>query len=106
VLVLPPGRYRLAGKIRGTIQAKRGLRWQLTCSSAPQTVLGESDMLMGESEQWRLFTLEAKVPQDKNCAGQVLRLFHDSRSASEELITGEVWFGDLHLERNTGQTGL
>lgn len=98
VLVLPPGRYRLEGKLRGSIISKRGLRWQLTCLSGTP-VLGETDMLMGDSEEWRAFALEAQVPQSKECVGQVLRLFHDSRSASEEYVTGEVWFGSLHLER-------
>ncbi len=105
VLVLPPGHYRLEGKLRGSIIGKRGLRWQLTClSGAP--VLGETDMLMGESEEWRAFALEAQVPQSKECVGQVVRLFHDSRSASEEYITGEVWFGGLHLERLSPVTQL
>ena len=38
-------------------------------------------------------------PESGDCVGQVLRLFHDSRSASEEFISGEVWFAGLHLER-------
>ncbi len=98
LLVLPPGHYRLEGKVRGSVIGRRGLRWQLTCMAA-DTVLGETDMLMGQSEEWRAFALEAQVPQSKDCIGQVLRLFHDSRSASEEYLTGEVWFGGLHLER-------
>ncbi len=56
-------------------------------------------MLLGQSLQWRIFSLEADVAQFEECRGQTLRLFHDSRSASEELLHGEVWFSDLHLER-------
>lgn len=56
-------------------------------------------MLLGQSQQWRVFTLEVDVPQAEDCRGQMLRLFHDSRSASEEFISGEVWFTGLHLER-------
>jgi hypothetical protein len=56
-------------------------------------------MLLGQSREWRIFTLEAEVPPLEDCRGQVLRLFHDSRTASEELLTGEVWFSDLRLER-------
>ncbi len=55
-------------------------------------------MLMGETQQWRVFTLDAEVPEGADCNGQTLRLFHDSRSASEEFISGEVWFAGLHLE--------
>jgi hypothetical protein len=98
VVVLAPGHYRLEGKLRGTILAKRGLRWQLRCALGSRSLLGETEMLVGQSEEWRVFSLEAIVPAGENCAGQTLRLFHDSRSASEEFISGEVWFDDLHLQ--------
>jgi hypothetical protein len=97
VLVLPQGRYRLEGKLRGEITGKRGLRWRLTCLYSAQ-VLGETDMLLGHTDQWRLFSFEAEIPQTPECAGQTLRLIHDSRSASEEFVSGEVWFNDLSLE--------
>ena len=99
VVFLAPGHYRFEGKLRGTITAKRGLRWQLTCATGSHRALAETDMLMGETEQWRIFTLEGDVPQSDDCAGQTLRLFHDSRSPSEEFISGEVWFGSLRLKR-------
>ncbi len=102
VLVLPPGHYRLEGKLRGSIIGKRGLRWQLACLWGARTVLGETDMLLGQSEEWRAFALEAEVPQNSQCVGTVLRLIHNSRSASEEYVTGEAWFGGLQLERVAG----
>ncbi len=102
-LLLPAGHYRLEGKLHGSIVGKRGLRWRISCVSAPQTVLGETEMLVGESEEWRVFTLEADVPQSAECVGQVLRLFHESRSASEEYLSGEAWFGGMRLERTAGQ---
>ncbi|MFZ1110237.1 MAG: hypothetical protein WAN43_18050 [Rhodomicrobium sp.] len=100
VLYLAPGRYRLEGKLHGAISGKRGLRWQLRClDRRAQKVLGETEMLLGRTEQWRVFSFEAEAPAPKECLGQELRLIHDARSASEELITGEVWFNDLRLER-------
>ncbi len=99
VVLLGPGRYRLKGELKGEISGKRGLRWQIRCASGARRVLGETEMLLGQSQQWRIFSLEADVPQLEECRGQTLRLFHDSRSASEELLYGEVWFSDLHLER-------
>ncbi len=105
IVVLGPGRYRLEGKLRGSILGKRGLRWQIHCAAGAQSVLAETDMLLGQSQQWRIFTLEAEVPQLEECRGQTLRLFHDSRSASEELLSGEVWFSDLRLERIPAVTG-
>jgi hypothetical protein len=99
VVLLGPGRYRLEGELKGEISGKRGLRWQIRCASGARRVLGETEMLLGQSQQWRIFSLEAEVSQFEECRGQTLRLFHDSRSASEELLHGEVWFSDLHLER-------
>ncbi len=99
IVLLGPGRYRLEGQLRGRIVAKRGLRWQLACATGSRQVLAQTDMLLGETQQWRVFTLEAVVPEGQDCVGQALRLFHDSRSASEEFISGEIWFGGLHLER-------
>ena len=97
VLFLPPGHYRLEGNLRGSISGKRGLRWQIRCASGEQKILGETEMLLGQSPQWRLFSFDAEVPELSECAGEIVRLIHDSRSASEELLSGEVWFSDLRL---------
>ncbi|MGA7329549.1 MAG: hypothetical protein WBX25_34980 [Rhodomicrobium sp.] len=102
-VLLAPGHYRLEGKLRGTIVGKRGLRWQIHCASGARSSIAETDMLLGESQQWRIFSLEAEVPSLDECRGQTLRLFHDSRSASEELLSGEVWFTGLSLERSSSR---
>lgn len=99
ILLLPHGRYRLEGKLRGAVLGKRGLRWRLVCLNGPQQVIGETEMLLGKTDEWRVFSFEAEIPQSSECIGQTLRLIHDARSASEELVSGEVWFDDLSLER-------
>jgi hypothetical protein len=99
IVLLAPGRYRFEGKLRGALAGKRGLRWQLRCTSGSQRVLAETEMLLGQSREWRVFTLEAQAPRLEECRAQTLRLFHDSRSASEQLLSGEIWFSDLRLER-------
>lgn len=100
VLLLPQGRYRLIGRLRGTVTGRRGLRWRVTCLGADRVKLGETEMLLGSTQTWRTFTLEFEHDQDPaRCTGQLLRLLHDSRSASEELVTGEVWIDDLDLKR-------
>jgi hypothetical protein len=104
IVLLAPGKYRLEGKLRGSIVAKRGLRWQLRCASGARRSLGETEMLLGQSQEWRVFSLEVEIPQAEDCHGQTLRLFHDSRSASEEFISGEVWFTGLQLERVSQST--
>ena len=77
VIFLSPGKYRLEGKLRGSIISKRGLRWQVSCMSGNRRSLAETDMLLGQSQQWRNFSLEVDVPKAEDCAGQLLRLFHD-----------------------------
>ncbi len=104
IVLLGPGRYRLEGKLRGRIIAKRGLRWQLRCAGGAHRILAETEALMGESQQWRIFSLDAEVPESRDCVGQVLRLFHDSRSASEQFISGEAWFAGLRLDRAASLT--
>lgn len=98
-LVLPPGRYRLEGKLRGTIIGKRGLLWRIECLYRADPPLGETEQLLGQSQAWRLFGVEFEVPATPECAAQRLRLLHDARSASEELVSGEVWFDDLGIQR-------
>jgi hypothetical protein len=102
ILLLPRGRYRLEGKLQGKVSGTRGLRWRLHCLygvNGGQRIVGETEMLFGQTDEWRVFSFEAEIPQTSDCAGQVLRLVHDSRSDSEELVSGEVWFNDLSLER-------
>lgn len=99
IVLLAPGRYRLEGKLRGSVVGKRGLRWRLRCAGGAGEVLGETDMLLGESMEWRIFSLQAQVPQAEDCRAQKLWLFHDSRSASEEFLSGEAWFASLQIQR-------
>ncbi len=101
-LILPPGRYRLEGRLRGSIAGKRGLLWRVHCTHRPQPPLGQTEPLMGTSQTWRLFSFDFEVPNTPDCAAQSLRLFHDSRSPSEELLNGEMWFDDLLLQRIPG----
>ncbi len=63
-------------------------------------------MLLGQSMRWRVFSFDAEVPQLDECSGEIVRLIHDSRSASEELLSGEVWFSDLRLKRVPPVTAL
>ena len=56
-------------------------------------------MLIGLSDQYRVFTLEADVPKEEGCPAQMIRLFHDTHSPLEEYISGEVWINGFHLEQ-------
>ena len=56
VVFLAPGHYRFEGKLRGTISAKRGLRWRLTCATGSHVPLPKRICLWGNRamEDFRL----------------------------------------------------
>lgn len=98
--MLPPGVYRLRGAYKGEIIGKRGLLWQVACAGGKKEVVGQSPMVVGATRTWMTFEFEFKTP-DKDCRAQYVSLVQDARSASEQLVSGSIWFSDLHLERVT-----
>ena len=97
-LMLPPGVYRLEGAFQGLLAAKRGLKWELRCRGG-KTPLAETDMLYGSPKSWQSFALQLEVPDQEDCRAQTLRVYHPTRSASEELISGEIAFRGVHIAR-------
>lgn len=100
ILLLAPGHYRFTGAFQGAIVAKRGLRWQFRCLGGKKAALAETDMIFGQPGALQDFAIEFDVPANDDCQAQQVRLFHDARSASEELITGEISLFALNLARN------
>lgn len=98
IVALAPGRYRFEGVAQGAIAAKRGLRWQFLCHGA-KSVAFETEMLYGNSRAPLAFALDIEVPNRQDCRAQVLRLVHDARSASEEMVAGEILIQELSLTR-------
>ncbi len=98
VVVLAPGRYRLEGEFRGLIRGRRGLRWEIRCWRGKQ--LAETEMLFASRDRaWQGFNLHVDVPDREDCRSQQVRLFHDARSASEQLVSGQISFRSLVLSR-------
>lgn len=95
-VVLGPGRYTLTGQMTGAVQSERGLVWSIRCLSGKP--LAETAMLLG-NPNWAPFEVTFDVPNAKDCQGQTLSLRHDSRSASEQLASGEIWFDNMKIER-------
>lgn len=96
-LVLAPARYTLSFSYRGDIASRRGMRWVLTCTQGAKPLL-EADQFIGLQRTWRTVETAFEVPAS-GCRAQTLRLVHDSRSASEQFISGEVWYDDLSIVR-------
>ncbi len=99
LMVLTEGGYRFSGEFRGVMTATRGVRWQFHCVTNRKKVLGETEMIRGNPRSWRSFSFDFVVLNSKDCHAQQLRLFHDARSASEELVSGNISFRHLKLVR-------
>lgn len=97
VTFLAPGTYRFTGMQKGSMSAKRGMRWQVQCYSSSQ-MAGQSDQLMGTPRGWQEFAFDVTIPDDGGCDAQRLRLIHDARSASEQFASGEIQFESLRIE--------
>ena len=98
--MLGPGTYRFKGTYRGEIVGKRGLVWRVVCSGAPGTPIGESEMSIGASPKWKDIEFTFTVPES-NCRAQNARLELDARMASEQLVTGSIWYDELRIARVT-----
>ncbi len=96
VLVLGPGRYRFSGELKGMVNGRRGLRWEIRCWRGK--VLALTEMIYGQPrEAWQAFALDLEVPDRDDCRSQQLRLFHDARSASEQLLSGRMTIRRLNM---------
>lgn len=95
--VLGPGSYRLSGRLRGELKGRRGLEWQVTCTGAGGARLGQSPMFVGTARTWSAFDATFDVPAT-GCASQTVSLVLAARSASEQLVTGEVLYDNLKIE--------
>jgi len=97
MLMLAPGGYTLSGLFKGKIDGARGLRWKIQCIG--QTIRNnQTKMFIGTASQWTAFTTDISIPA--GCEAQVLKLFLDSRFASETMISGSAWFANLAISRH------
>ena len=91
-LHLSAGRYLIQGRYKGELIGKRGLFWDVSCLQGKK--INMSDEIIGRFTQWRTFEFNVDIP-DTNCDGQQFSLKHGSRSPSEQLLYGSIWFDDL-----------
>lgn len=98
IVMLAPGPQILRYKYRGEMTARRGLKWTLSCAQGTPALLAESPMFIGQQRAWREIEVPFTVP-DQGCRSQTLQLVHDARSASEEFVSGVVWYDDVEVVR-------
>lgn len=96
LLVLPPGRYKLTGKVQTvSLHTRRGVWWRMFCAERPGPSLGQT-ALVADSMPWQAFTLPFSVPAT-GCKAQVLQLELPARIALEQVISGVVSYRDLAI---------
>ena len=96
--MLAPGTYHLSGQLKGVLRGRRGLVWRMFCADGGRGALGESAMFLDVGANWRPFEFPIVVP-NAGCRAQRLSLELDARSASEQLVTGSMWFDELQISR-------
>lgn len=95
-IMLPPGAYRFKGLLKGEVAGRRGVQWSISCLEG--AAIGESQMILGYSPVWRDFEFAFAVPES-GCRAQSVRLGLAARSASEQLVSGSIWFDELSISR-------
>ncbi|OYY11094.1 MAG: hypothetical protein B7Y70_07515 [Rhizobiales bacterium 35-68-8] len=95
VVFLRPGSYMFEGQQFGTMSAKRGMVWEVRCFPK-SNLLGQSSQLFGSRRGWQGFEFPFTVPPT-GCQTQIIRLLHDSRSASEEYASGDIQFSKIRV---------
>lgn len=102
MIMLSPGFYRLRGSYKGEIVGRRGLQWSVTCAGGKPAVLGQSPMVIGAARDWTAFEVGFTVPPT-DCGAQYVSLALAARSASEQLVSGSIWYGALRIEHGEGK---
>lgn len=99
MLLLPPGRYRLAGQERmEAIRGDQGALWAVQCAGRrTRTMLGQAPTLQAISE-WKPFSLEFEVPASE-CPAQWLVLMRSGRGEAHSPVLIDVWYDDFSIRR-------
>jgi hypothetical protein len=100
LIILAPGHYRFQGKHNVNIASQRGLHWRITCVGQGAPQIGESPVAKGSVAAWQDFSFGFTVPET-NCAAQHIKLVFDARWASEQFISGSIWYDDLQIVRES-----
>jgi hypothetical protein len=86
-----------AGLRVAELVGRRGLEWRISCAGA-ENPLAKTSMITGPAQPWTDFSVAFAVP-DAGCRAQQVKLFLDARSASEQLVSGSIWYDKLQIVR-------
>jgi hypothetical protein len=97
LVLLPPGNYKFEGKYKPDLVSERGLLWSITCADATDPA-GVSTTMNGAGAAWKDIDVAFTIPHE-GCPAQYVSLKLDARSASEQFVSGAVWYSDLSISR-------
>jgi len=98
LIMLAPGAYEFKGSYKAELQGKRGLVWRVACTNALNKPIGESLMAIGPVPKWKDIAFSFTIPAT-DCRTQQVRLELDARMASEQLLSGYIWYDELRILR-------
>ncbi|MEQ1577782.1 MAG: hypothetical protein ABL894_09020 [Hyphomicrobium sp.] len=101
---LPPGEYIFSARYKGLLNGRRGLLWRIACALKPSAPLAQSASALGKTPAWTPLAFSIIIPQS-GCEAQHLKLELDARSASEQLVSGAVWYDDVVIRRKDATPG-
>ena len=98
LIMLAPGTYKFRGKYQADLVSERGLEWRINCAGSQDAMIGQSEAVTGSTPSWKELEFSFTVP-DASCPAQYVSLIFDARSASEQFISGSIWYDDLQILR-------
>lgn len=97
LLLLPPGRWRLHGRVRlDDLRNDRGLQWVIDCAGPSGPRIAETERLSG-TRDWQPFGVDFDVPEE-GCGAQWLTLALAARIAAEQSVLGTAWYDDIVVQ--------
>ncbi len=98
-LFLAPGAYRLRFRARAeNLRSDKGVQWLIACEEQAAPLTASS--LMNGNFDWKTFDAEFVIPEEK-CSGQRLWLRNQGAAAGGKAVSGDIWFRDFAVDRDT-----
>ena len=96
-LALPPGGFRVRGRVRpDQLEGRIGVGLVFRCTLGTRMPAVQSEPWLGTGE-WREFWFDVSVPPE--CRGQQLRLESLGKREVDHELRGTLWLDDLQIER-------
>lgn len=97
-LLIPPGRYVLAGDYKTSrLETERGFAWRLYCAGNAPQAIAQSPPMNGTGD-WSSFEVRFAVPET-GCDSQTLRLELIAKAHLDRKASGTLWADSITIRR-------